>query len=229
MNGNLCRCGTYLRIRAAVHKAAELASGTVHQERGSAQRTTRIRRPTMKRTQNEPMLERRSFLKISLLAGGGVMLGLTTEHQAKAQGRGGPPAPPPDPHNFIKVAADGTVTIMAKNPEVGQGVKTMLPMLIAEELDVDWKRQDRAGRLRRVEVRRQSAGGSTATPNNWMPMRQVGAAGRAPVHHRRGANLGRAGIGMHHRFRPRDAQGVQPSLGYGELAPKWRPCPARPI
>jgi isoquinoline 1-oxidoreductase beta subunit len=94
----------------------------------------------MKRTENKEMLQRRSFLKISLLTGGGVMLGLATEHDAVAQGRGGQPQTPPDPHNYIKVAPDGTVTIMAKNPEVGQGVKTMLPMLIAEELDVDWKR-----------------------------------------------------------------------------------------
>ena len=86
----------------------------------------------MKRTENKEMLQRRSFLKISLLTGGGVMLGFgVAEHQAVAQGRGGPPAAPPDPHNFIKVAPDGTVTILAKNPEVGQGVKTMLPMLIA--------------------------------------------------------------------------------------------------
>src|ERR1700746_1120460 len=83
-------------------------------------------------------MERRSFLKITALAGGGLLFGLSSPEEAKAQGRGGPAAPP-DPHNYIKVAADGTVTIVAKNPEVGQGVKTMLPMLIAEELDVDWK------------------------------------------------------------------------------------------
>src|ERR1044071_2637576 len=83
--------------------------------------------------------DRRSFLKVSAAGAGGVLIGLYVEPTAWAQGRGGPPPPPPDPHNYIKIAADGTVTIMAKNPEVGQGVKTMLPMLIAEELDVDWK------------------------------------------------------------------------------------------
>jgi isoquinoline 1-oxidoreductase beta subunit len=133
----------------------------------------------MKRTPEKPMLERRSFLKISLLAGGGVMLGLTTERQAAAQGRGAPSVTP-DPHNFIKVAPDGTVTILAKNPEVGQGVKTMLPMLIADELDVDWKQcQIEQAPYDESKYNMQSAGGSTATPVNFMPMRQVGAAGRA--------------------------------------------------
>jgi isoquinoline 1-oxidoreductase subunit beta len=133
----------------------------------------------MKRTE-KPMLERRSFLKISLLAGGGVMLGLTTtEHPAKAQGRG-TPGPPPDPHNYIRVAPDGTVTIVAKNPEVGQGVKTMLPMLIAEELDVDWKQcKIEQADFDDSKYALQNAGGSTATPNNFTPMRVVGAAGRA--------------------------------------------------
>jgi isoquinoline 1-oxidoreductase beta subunit len=124
-------------------------------------------------------LDRRSFLKVSAFGAGGVLIGLQLEPEAKAQGRGAPAAPP-DPHVYIKVAPDGTVTIMAKNPEVGQGIKTMLPMLIAEELDVDWK----SVKIEQTDFNDkiyalQNAGGSTGTPNNWMPMRQVGAAGRA--------------------------------------------------
>src|SRR5258708_7059618 len=83
-------------------------------------------------------LNRRSFLKTSAVAGGGVLFSLSFDApKADAQGRG--QQVPPDPHNYIQVAKDGAVTIVAKNPEVGQGVRNMLPMLIAEELDVDWK------------------------------------------------------------------------------------------
>src|SRR5579883_2440418 len=124
-------------------------------------------------------MNRRSFLKATALAGGGVMLGLYTEPEVLGQGRG-PQGPPPDPHNYIKVAADGTITIMAKNPEVGQGVRNMLPMLIAEELDVDWKNvKIEQTDFNAEKYAGQIAGGSTATPTNWMPMRQVGAMARA--------------------------------------------------
>ncbi len=124
-------------------------------------------------------MDRRSFLKASAVAGGGVLLGLYVEPEAKAQGRGQQQVPP-DPHNYITVGADGTVTIVAKNPEVGQGVKNMLSMMIADELDVDWKSiKVVQADFEAAKYAAQSAGGSTATPNNWNPMRQVGAAGRS--------------------------------------------------
>ena len=99
------------------------------------------------------VVNRRSFLRVTSLAGGGVLLGLVAK-PPKASAQFGPAAPQV-PNNYIKIDPDGTVTIMAKDPEVGQGVKTMLPMLIAEELDVDWKMvKDRADRLRRHQIRR---------------------------------------------------------------------------
>src|SRR5215469_78461 len=126
-------------------------------------------------------IDRRSFLRVSALAGGGVLIGLNVDPKVYAQGFGAPPAPP-NPNNYIKIAADGTITIMAKNPEVGQGVRTMLPMLIAEELDVAWKDvKIEQTDFDDTKYAGQIAGGSTATPQNFMPMRQVGAAGRAMV------------------------------------------------
>jgi isoquinoline 1-oxidoreductase beta subunit len=122
---------------------------------------------------------RRSFLRISVLAGGGIAFGLSTRRPAIAQGRGGPPAAPLSPNSFITVAPDGVVTIIGKNPEIGQGIRTALPMLIAEELDVDWKDvRVVQGDLDPVKYGGQNAGGSTAIPTNYMPMRRVGAAGR---------------------------------------------------
>jgi isoquinoline 1-oxidoreductase beta subunit len=134
----------------------------------------------MKTIETPKLPGRRLFLKVSLAAGGAVVFGFNTEQDLFAQGRGGQRQSPPEPVNYIKVAADGKVDIVAKNPELGQGVKTMLPMLIAEELDVDWKNVhiDQAD-FDPSKYAQQSAGGSTATPNNWQPMREVGAAARA--------------------------------------------------
>ena len=101
-------------------------------------------------------MHRRSFLQVSALAGGGLLLGFYYEPVLDAQAPGGqPPAPPLAPNAFIRIAPDGIVTSSRKNPEIGQGIKTSLPMIIADELDVDWKRRaHRAGRPRPGAVRR---------------------------------------------------------------------------
>ena len=125
-------------------------------------------------------LTRRSFIKSSALAGGGMLVAFNIDPIALlAQGPGGPGGGM-QANAFIRIAADGAVTIINKNPEIGQGVTNMLPMLIAEELDVDWAGVTVEGNalLDAAKFGGQIAGGSTATPNNWLPMRQVGAAVR---------------------------------------------------
>ena len=128
----------------------------------------------------ETRVDRRSFLRVTAIAGGGILLGSYIKFGETAEAfAAGTAAAETAIGNFIRITPDGIVTIIAKNPEIGQGVKTMLPMLIADELDVDWKnvRIEQAP-LDTTKFQGQSAGGSTATPTNWEPMRRVGAAAR---------------------------------------------------
>ena len=125
-------------------------------------------------------VDRRNFLRVTAIAGGGIMLGTYLESLGAGEAFAQPSTVDFAPNAYIRITPDGIVTIVAKNPEVGQGVKTMLPMLIAEELDVDWKNvRIEQGDLDTQRYTNQFAGGSLATPMHWIPMRRVGAAARA--------------------------------------------------
>ena len=125
---------------------------------------------------------RRSFLKTSVLTSGGMLIGFNffTACQSNA-------TPPVDISKldfndfnaFIKIADNGMVTIFAPNPEIGQGVKTSMPMLIAEELDVAWENvYVTQGVLDTENYSRQVAGGSQSLRSGWMPLRETGAIAR---------------------------------------------------
>jgi isoquinoline 1-oxidoreductase beta subunit len=168
----------------------------------------------------QAVIDRRTVLKASLLAGGGLALEMLMPLPAQlARAMDGQGAAAAALSAFVSIAPDGTVTIVSKNPEIGQGVKTSLPMMVADELDCDWSQV----RIAQADVDQkrygeQSAGGSTATPKNWLPMRQTGAAARAML--LQAAAL-RWNVDVHElttsRGRILHASSGR-SLGYGEVA-----------
>src|SRR5262249_30097099 len=142
----------------------------------------------MTKTKTTTQLDRRSFIKVSALAGGGVLIGLyMPESIAQQRGPGAPAPTPVNPSTYIKVHPNNTFTIMAKTPETGQGIRNALPQVVADEFDVDWKQvtieqgdlDPKWGRDMGAPNVGQIEGGSTAIPQNYAPMRNVGAAGRS--------------------------------------------------
>lgn len=128
--------------------------------------------------------DRRSFLKLSAAAGGGMVLGFSwltscapedVEEVLELE----LPESWVEINGFLKIGDNGVVTIYSPNPEIGQNVKTAMPMIIAEELDVDWDKVivEQAG-LDTDKYVRQLAGGSQSIRQGWQSLRQAGAAAR---------------------------------------------------
>ncbi|MEL7020992.1 MAG: molybdopterin cofactor-binding domain-containing protein, partial [Bacteroidota bacterium] len=125
---------------------------------------------------------RRSFLKVSTAAGGGILLGfnwLTSCQSAPEEVRLNPPKEWFDINAFLKIADNGQVTIMSPNPEIGQNVKTSMPMIVAEELDVDWEMVIvEQAPFNPISFTRQVAGGSQSIRKGWDALRMTGATAR---------------------------------------------------
>jgi isoquinoline 1-oxidoreductase beta subunit len=125
---------------------------------------------------------RRAFLRSSALLGGGLMIhfsGLTRFSPAEKLGNIDLPEQWNEINGYVKITADNLIKIICPNPEFGQNVMTSLPMIVAEELDVDWKKVlVEMGPHDNVKLGPQFTGGSNSVRMYWRPLRQAGAAAR---------------------------------------------------
>jgi isoquinoline 1-oxidoreductase beta subunit len=173
---------------------------------------------------------RRDFLRKTGLAGGGLILGsYLNMADAKSKRVAKPSAVSESktfkPSAFIQIATNGTVTLISKQPEIGQGIKTSLPMVIAEELEVNWKDVVIVQGDLDPAYGSQSAGGSRSTPTNYEEFHRLGATARTmliaaaaellkvPV-----SELKAQDSAVHHAASGR-------KLSYGELAEKAATLP----
>lgn len=119
-------------------------------------------------------LDRRGFFRVTGLASGGFMLGAWNAEAADEAA-----AATFSPNAFIRITPEGVVTILSKNPEIGQGIKTSLPMIIAEELEVPWEKVTvEQAPVNPAAFGNQMAGGSMSTPTNYDRLRRMGAIAR---------------------------------------------------
>lgn len=126
--------------------------------------------------------DRRNFLKVTAAIGGGLVLGFDWNHADAAPVKILSEEAGSDPLNFnayLSISPDGVITIFSPNPELGQNIKTSFPMVVAEELDADWKQVkvlQAAVDPKRYD--RQLTGGSGAVPHSWVRLRKAGATAR---------------------------------------------------
>jgi isoquinoline 1-oxidoreductase subunit beta len=125
---------------------------------------------------------RRSFLKTTALTGGGMMLGFSWLASCQSKTKAEIMAMPKewfDINSYLKIGDNGIVTILTPNPEFGQNVRTSMPMLIAEELDIDWKNVlVEQAPYHAENYGFQFTGGSRGIMSRWEPLRMAGASAR---------------------------------------------------
>ena len=136
-------------------------------------------------TKKSTTVNRRSFIKSVGIAGGGLLIGFNwlackrSEEVAVADAALELPDEWFELNGYLKIGDNGVVTIYSPNPEIGQNVKTSMPMMVAEELDVDWNNVIVEQAPLNTELySRQLAGGSQSIRQGWEPLRRAGATAR---------------------------------------------------
>jgi isoquinoline 1-oxidoreductase subunit beta len=126
--------------------------------------------------------DRRRFIKVSALAGGGMLLTFNLLNGCKPAVSDVVAMPKEwfQINGYLKIGDNGLITLMSPNPEIGQNVKTSMPMMVAEELDVDWKdvMVEQAALNTDLYKPMQLAGGSNSISASWEAMRTAGATAK---------------------------------------------------
>jgi len=124
---------------------------------------------------SDTQFTRRDFLTVGLSALGGLAIGVRLESPGDSNRR-----PVKAPNAFVRIEHDSTVVVTVPRPEMGQGARTAIAMLVAEELDADWERvRVEQANLDEARYGPQYAGGSAVVRTSWMPLRRAGATARA--------------------------------------------------
>ncbi|WP_019530591.1 xanthine dehydrogenase family protein molybdopterin-binding subunit [Dasania marina] len=176
----------------------------------------------MSHSLTEPVgaISRRQLIKLMGVAGGGLTLGF------HLQGKANTAAASTSLNAYVQVLVDNSVVIAAKNPEIGQGVKTSLPMIVAEELDVSWQ-QVRViqASIDEAAYGPQFAGGSLSIATNWDVLRQAGATARAMLVQAAAEQWGVAADSCHTQAGQVMHAASGSSLSYGALAQRAAKLP----
>src|SRR4029079_4504940 len=130
---------------------------------------------------SQPGVDRRAFIRVSALAGGGLLVGTYLRFGPATALAESLPATADNfaPNAFISITPAGAISIIAPNSEMGQGIKTSLPMIVAEELDVAWEQVTIVQGDLNPAYGRQASVGSGSTTGNFAPLRLAGATARA--------------------------------------------------
>lgn len=132
---------------------------------------------------NTTKTTRRDFIKVGIAASGGLVLGFGWREGAasglEVLNKSNLPADLVDFNSYLSISTDNVITIFSPNPELGQNIKTSFPMIVAEELDADWKKVNVVqAALDTKKYERQLTGGSGAIPHSWERLRKAGATAR---------------------------------------------------